>query len=127
MAEAGLVPDYVLCSTARRARETLEAAAAAWDDAGLRVAEQDALYPTDPETCIELLRALPAEAGRVLVVGHNPGLEELLTELTGRAETLPTAALAEVALSLEHWSDLSAETPGRLVRLWRPKDAPAVT
>jgi phosphohistidine phosphatase len=121
IAEAGLVPDYVLCSTALRARQTLAAAQAEWaeDVPGAALAE---LYPTDPDTCVDLLHALPDDVERVLVVGHNPGLEELLAELTGHAEALPTAALAVVTVAMPHWSGLSEAPPGTLAQLWRPRE-----
>jgi phosphohistidine phosphatase len=123
LAEADLLPDHVLCSTAVRARQTLDAARAEWDDSNVSVDELDALYPTDPDLCSALLRALPDDVGRVLVVGHNPGLEELLTELTGRAEALPTAALAEVTVNVPHWSSLVPDGSATLVQVWRPKES----
>jgi len=59
---------------------------------------------------------------RVLVVGHNPGLEALIEALTGEAMAMPTAALAQVELSLKRWSDLDTDTDCKLVNVWRPKD-----
>jgi phosphohistidine phosphatase len=56
-----------------------------------------------------------------MVVGDNPGLEELLETLTGETLHLPTAALAQVALPIEHWIDLDEETEGTLINLWRPR------
>jgi phosphohistidine phosphatase len=62
-----------------------------------------------------------------MVVGHNPGLEELLQELTGEYLPLPTAALAQVNLPLSRWSDINTDLEaagiqGKLVNLWSPKD-----
>ncbi len=59
---------------------------------------------------------------RVLVIGHNPGLEELIEHVTGKHEPLPTAALARINLPLERWSDLGEMVRGELVGLWRPKE-----
>jgi phosphohistidine phosphatase len=67
--------------------------------------------------------ALPDDVRRVLVVGHNPGLEDLLTELTGRAEALPTAALAEVTVNMPHWPSLAPDGSATLARVWRPKES----
>ena len=57
----------------------------------------------------------------MLVVGHNPGLEALVAGLTGCAEVLPTAALAQIELAIDEWAELRAFTRGQLVGLWRPK------
>ena len=58
----------------------------------------------------------------VMIVGHNPGLEELVAQLTGEQQELPTAALAQIVLPIARWRDLKKSTRGRLVDLWRPKD-----
>jgi phosphohistidine phosphatase len=57
-----------------------------------------------------------------MVVGHNPGLEDLIEMLTEEWERMPTAALAQVELTLESWQELSDESSGRLVNCWRPKE-----
>ena len=74
-----------------------------------------------PESCSP---AHPVEdnVATVMIVGHNPGLEELVARLTGEPETLPTAALAQIALPIDRWSDLNTSTSGTLVGLWRPKE-----
>src|SRR5688572_28494879 len=58
----------------------------------------------------------------VMIVGHNPGLEELVTLLTGEQEHLPTAALAQIALPIERWSALDTTIRGTLIGVWRPKE-----
>ena len=67
------------------------------------------------------LQALPETYQRVMVVGHNPGVEELLEDLTGAAERMPTAALAQVALPISAWHELRLDASGRLVNLWLPR------
>jgi phosphohistidine phosphatase len=57
-----------------------------------------------------------------MVVGHNPGLEELLQDLTGKYEPLPTAALAYLRLPIENWAELADDAAGELVHVWRPKE-----
>jgi phosphohistidine phosphatase len=117
-----LVPDHILASPALRARETAELAVSAWgdpEDIDLR----PALYATDTDAYRAELAALPADAERALVVAHNETLEELLAELTDRAERLRTAACAEIALDITAWSELGAGGGnGRLVQIWRPGD-----
>jgi phosphohistidine phosphatase len=68
------------------------------------------------------LRRLRNEFKIVLVVGHNPDIEELVMILTEQAERIPTAALAQINLPIEDWSTVSSESKGRLVRIWRPKE-----
>jgi phosphohistidine phosphatase len=119
--ERGLVPDTVLSSTARRARDTALAVAT---EAGFpdEVRFSRRLYGADPDTYLESLRALPDTTAHVLVVGHNPGLEALLATLVGESHTLPTAALAVVELPVESWSELGPPPLGRLQGLWRPRE-----
>ena len=121
LAEQGLVPDLIASSTARRARKTAEKVAEASGYVGALDAAA-ALYLATPQAIAQVIRLLPDEAGRVLLVGHNPGLEELLAELTGRHERLPTAALAHLELDIERWQDLTPQTRARLVQLQRPKE-----
>ena len=59
---------------------------------------------------------------RVMIVGHNPGQENLIGELTGRDERFPTAALARIDLPIDTWQDLTLSVGGELVHLWRPKE-----
>ena len=119
--EKGLLPDLVLCSTAVRARATLELVAEASGYAG-KIEYLDALYAAPPEIYLHVLAKLPAHYQSVMVVGHNPGLEELLRDLTGKYEPLPTAALAQVRLPVHSWADLADDVAGELVEVWRPKE-----
>jgi phosphohistidine phosphatase len=120
--ELHLVPERILTSTAKRARKTAAKAAKSSGFAG-DVTELDELYLAAPSTYRAALRNLPDTVERAMVVGHNPGLEELLMELTGRHEHLPTAALAQVELDVPHWSDVDDAARGRLIGLWRPRDS----
>ena len=119
--EKDLLPDLVLCSTAVRARSTAEMAAAASGYQG-KIEFLPSLYAAPPEAYIAALSALPDTLQSVMVVGHNPGLEELLQDLTSKYEPLPTAALAYVRLPIEHWAELADDAAGELVHVWRPKE-----
>ena len=57
-----------------------------------------------------------------MIVGHNPGLEQLVEQLTGEREVLPTAALAQIGLPIDRWRNLNLSTRGTLLGLWRPKE-----
>ena len=116
-----LVPDAALCSTATRARETLEIFAGACAFGG-RVELLDELYLAPPTLYLAAARRLGGAAKRLLVVGHNPGLEALLETLTGASEPLPTAALAVCELPISTWSELSGDVCGNLHALWKPEE-----
>lgn len=123
-----LRPDIILCSPATRARETAgHLSEAARFHARLHFYEQ--IYEASAEGLIELIaEVLEDGAETILVVGHNPGLQELLSRLTGDHNTpmLP-ATLARVDLDIAAWSELRAapEGGGRLVFALPPEAAQA--
>jgi len=118
--EAGLQPDLIISSTAERARKTAEKVAQHSGYPGTIELSPD-LYLAGPEGYRRVLRGVPDAFERVLVVGHNPGLEMLLEASTGSSETLPTAALAHVRLQIEAWREFKGSAKGELVDLWRPR------
>lgn len=112
-----LAPDRVLCSPAQRTRQTL---AALGDIGGNDVREEPAIYDASPGTLIALVDA-HADAGRLLLVGHNPGLEQLAALLhsgqSGDYRGMPPGGIAV----LEFVPGAAIE-PGaaRLSRFWWP-------
>ena len=119
-----LMPQTVITSDAVRAATTAEAVASAAGYPGAIVREPR-LYLAGSDDIIRLLRELTDDTiTRVMIVGHNPGLEQLVAQLTGERPDFPTAALAHVILPIERWHDLNANTPGSLAGLWRPKELP---
>jgi phosphohistidine phosphatase len=116
-----LIPDLILCSSAMRAHTTALLVAKACAYAG-EIKQIRKLYLAEPQSHIEVLRQVAEKHARVLVVGHNPGLEALIEALTGEAMAMPTSALAQVELSLKRWGDFDADTDCKLVNMWRPKD-----
>ncbi len=119
--ESQLAPELIVSSTAKRARKTASSVAEACAYEG--VLELDgSLYLASPSQYILVLRRVPEQVQRVLVVGHNPGAEELLAQLTGQEVGLPTGALAHVEVDVAGWGDLTEQTRGRLVDLWRPAE-----
>jgi phosphohistidine phosphatase len=119
--EYGLIPDVIISSDAVRARLTAEAVAEAARYAG-EILLDPHLYLAGPADILSLLRTVRENAETVMIVGHNPGLEELITQLTGEQQDLPTAALAKIALPIEQWRDLKPSTRGTLLGHWRPKE-----
>jgi phosphohistidine phosphatase len=122
--EQGLTPDVIISSDAVRARLTAEAVADAAGYAG-DIRFEGVLYAATPADILAVLRTVTTPtAETVMIVGHNPGLEELVAALTGEQSDLPTAALAQIVLPIDRWRDLNASTRGRLLGLWRPKESP---
>jgi len=117
----GLVPDLILCSTARRSRQTAKEVALACGYEGTIESQRD-LYSSDASCYLDILRHLPDRVNLVLVVGHNPETEELVEMLTGCAERMTTAAIAHLELPISHWPELTEALDAPLVHLWRPRD-----
>lgn len=116
-----LVPDLILCSSAVRSHTTamLVAEACSYTE---DIKQTRDLYMAEPQDYVEVLHQVDEKHARVLVVGHNPGLEALIEALTGEAMMMPTAALAYIELSIDGWKDLDMNTECKLVNVWRPKD-----
>ena len=117
--EFGLIPDLVISSDAVRARLTAEAVAEAARYAG-EILLDPHLYMACPADILSLLPTVRENPKTVMIVGHNPGLETLVEQLTGEQQDLPTAALAQIDLPIDQWRDLTRSTRGTLVGLWRP-------
>ena len=119
--EHGLIPDVVISSDAVRARLTAEAVVEAARYAGEILLDRR-LYLAGPADILSLLRTVGEKAETVMIVGHNPGLEELVAQLTGDWQNLPTAALAQIVLPIDRWRDLNLSSRGTLVGHWGPKE-----
>jgi phosphohistidine phosphatase len=116
-----LVPDLILSSTARRAQQTAEKAAKASGYKG-EIRLRKGLYPAGAKGYIKYLRKLPKKYDRVVLVGHNPGLERLIEKLTRKQEEFPTGAIAQLELPIKRWKEFSSNKKYPLVLLWRPKE-----
>ena len=118
--EHGLIPDRILTSSAKRARKTANKVAKACGYTG-KVKKLDAFYDTVAGVIYETLQTLPDKYQRVMVVGHNPTMEQLVGSLTGQFRQMPTAALAHIELPIQRWEALNLHTAGTLINLWTPK------
>jgi phosphohistidine phosphatase len=67
---------------------------------------------------------LPENVQRVMLVGHNPDVEEFVNTLTGETASMPTAAVAWIELPIQRWVDAKPGLTGKLLKVWRPKDLP---
>jgi phosphohistidine phosphatase len=128
MKALGLSFDSVIASPARRVRETLDEVAAVFGDMSPRFDER--LYLASARTLLNVAHEGPDAVERLMLVGHNPGLEELALRLAApgagplRDEVelkYPTGTLAQIELPAARWSEVREGT-GRLVRFIRPRD-----
>lgn len=122
-------PTLVLCSTARRARDTIEPLRDRLP-AGTEVRLEDDLYGADAPDLLALLHTVPDDVASVMIVGHNPGLEDLVrglgrdgdAGLISRVHTkFPTAALATLTFD-GPWKKLGSGASARLEAFVVPAD-----
>lgn len=123
----GVDPDLVICSSARRARDTLNGIEPAL--ARRRVEVEPMVYGASAATLLELVRAIPDDVAAAMVIGHNPGLEELALDLARPdgplvgelAAKYPTGALASLAFDGGRWAEFAAHR-AELTAFVRPRD-----
>jgi phosphohistidine phosphatase len=134
MTRHALVPDRVLCSTARRARETWALVAKAFSEPPPATFEER-LYAASPDALLDLVRETGRESHSLLVVGHNPGLHNFAVMLIASGEVaarerlrekLPTAGLVVIDFPLDDWAKLHPQA-GRLDRFVTPRSLAAAT
>ena len=120
-------PDLVLASPAVRALQTIGRVE---DGYGSKfdVEHEPRIYGCEPETLVDLIKSAPDDVHRLLIVGHNPGLQDLVVKLSRPGELLdeatekfPTAALAEIRFDTKSWNEI-ASGQGILECLVRPRD-----
>ena len=114
LAENGLAPDFVLCSSARRTRETLDLALPAFKTSP-KIDYDETLYHAPAPVMIGLIRQTPEEIRNLMILGHNPGLQALAIDLVGAGDTelrravtrkFPTAAIAAIGFDVPDWASI---------------------
>lgn len=129
VARGGMTPDLVLCSPSARTRETLDAMLPCFAGAP-RVVFDEALYGASEPEYLRAITEADDDAGRLLIVGHNPTMHASALALAGSGDRalrerltakFPTAALAIIAFSCSAWSK-TAPGGGELVSLLLPRD-----
>jgi phosphohistidine phosphatase len=129
--ERGLTPDLILASPARRVQQTLEALEP-WDEMPL-IDTHEALYLASAQQLYTVLHGVAETVRSVLLIAHNPGLQELAVSLMGASadldpqaplrrmtEAFPTAAIAEFTIPGPWWQ--LAPGGGRLLHFTTPRD-----
>jgi phosphohistidine phosphatase len=129
MRDQGLAFDAVIASPAVRVIETLDDVAEGYGH-GLDPSYDKRVYLASPSTLLDVIHEVGDETGTLLIVGHNPGLEQLALLLTSetanglRSEVevkYPTATIAEIRLPVTRWSEV-ARGMGTIARFIRPRD-----
>lgn len=132
MATHALRPDRVLVSPAKRAQESWKYAAAALRPAPAAMLAEK-LYDATPHAILAAIKDTPASAHILMVVGHNPGLQELVLMLIASGdidtreqlrEKLPTSGLVIIDFAFDDWSKLHPQS-GRLERFVSPRSLEA--
>lgn len=127
MAKHALDPDLVICSTAVRARETVDLGADAFPRKP-RITYEARIYNADPETLLKVLRETRDSVHTLLMVGHNPGMQSLAElliatgDIDSRQQLLakfPTAGLAIIDFQIDDWRKVHPHA-GRLDRFITP-------
>ena len=121
LAQQELIPDIILCSTAERAKQTVEFLLNAMPFEG-EVVFSRMLYHAGDEVFSEEMSKLGEEIGIVMIVGHNPGMEYAVETYCGEWHRMPTAAIAQIEFPINQWGEIRTEESGEFIALWRPKE-----
>lgn len=106
--EKDLIPSFIISSTALRAKTTTELVAKGCSYQGVIVLNQS-LYEAKTKDYLSILDTLPEKYNSVMIVGHNPTIEDTIQTLTDSAGviTIPPCVLGHISLAIEKWSDLN--------------------
>ena len=127
--EIGITFDRIVASPAVRVIETLDEFASGYGKMPERSFDRR-IYLASAQTLLEVIQDADDQARAVLLVGHNPGLEDLVFLLVPEGEDeareqveekYPTASIAEITLAVDHWADADIGS-GTLDRFTRPRD-----
>lgn len=114
---SGIFPELIICSTAIRARQTLEHLNLGIENTVF----ENRIYEASAETLLEIIQSIENSYTSAMLIGHNPGMTWLATDLSGRRiENLPTCAVARISLKTDKWNR-AGTCPSRLENLDYPK------
>jgi phosphohistidine phosphatase len=114
LAEAEIVVDAIFTSPAKRARATAEAIARKLDFKRKHIVEDERLYSGQVDVLLELIREAGGEHKRLMLVGHNPLLSELVEHLTEKEVNLPTCAVAILRFDTKSWAKIARKKLDKL-------------
>lgn len=116
-----LTPQLIISSTAERAFATAEAVALASEYEG-EIQLNPRFYHADPEVYVEALAGVSDALQRVMVVGHNPGMADLVDMLADVDLHFTTANIAQIELPISSWTEMTLDTMGQLKNWWQPRE-----
>jgi len=122
LASEKLNAPLVVCSPALRTRQTAEIVLSS---SALRAEERldERIYEASLRELMEVISEIPDDKPVAILIGHNPGFEELLAFLTGETRRMPTCALAKIEFDVASWRDVRTGE-GKLEWLITPKELP---
>ena len=118
------LPDLIISSPAARAKATVKAVVKA-AKVDIHIQYDEAIYGASSAELMKLVNRMPDVSSCAMLVGHNPGFEDLVGRLSGSHERMPTAALACLEFHVNSWSEVGEEE-GKLVWLLTPKQLKAM-
>lgn len=115
-----LAPEEIVSSPAKRALQT---ATLVKESGGLEapIRLDERIYEASPQMMSQVVSEFSDAFDVVMIVGHNPGFEGFVSFLTGKQESMPTAAVAVIDLDIDNWSDVK-NGEGDLIEVIRPKE-----
>jgi len=120
IAGRGLAPEEIVSSPAKRALQTATLVKESGGiEAPIRLDER--IYEAGAQTLKQVASEFRDELDIMMMIGHNPGFEGFVSFLTGKQESMPTAALAVIDLDIDKWSDVK-NGEGDLIEVIRPKE-----
>ncbi len=123
--DQNIAPDLIISSTAIRASKTAELVARGFKYKGETVLDES-IYSAEPIDILKILSRCPNRYDSILLVGHNPTVEETIKLLTALPEiTMPTCSLVHLTLAIEKWSEINKKelAKAHLVHQWSPKES----
>ncbi|GAB3373403.1 histidine phosphatase family protein [Azotobacter armeniacus] len=122
LAKRDVKPDRILSSPAIRALATAEVIAKMLDYRCKDIVVNDELYASQADDVLEVIRTLDDKLKQVMLVGHNPALDELAHRLSSKIDHLPTCAVAKFDFAAKSWADIGKIKPTKVI-LDYPKKA----
>ncbi len=120
----GVQPDFILCSTALRTRETCNLLTREMGLSMEAVEFNDRIYEAPTGTLLQLIQALQDTCSSAMIIGHNPSIGWLANTLSDvRIDRMPTCAIASLSMDTSHWKDVGM-CAGRLLDFDYPKREP---
>ena len=120
LVERNLMPDLIVTSPAKRAHATAKRVAEGSGYSGDVVAAEDLYLPT-VQGIFSVVRDIPEEHERVVIVGHNPGFWVFASRFGDRVDHFPTCAWAQILFNAEFWGEITESTRSEGREFWYPK------